>query len=79
MIPRINGRARIVPNVLLFALALYAGVYGVTYAYLLHQLVNGLCAWLVLVHCCAGKGVDLERWRKKIWELSRGGHGKKRP
>lgn len=35
---------------MLFALGLYAAVYGVSYAYVLHHLVNGVCAWLVLVH-----------------------------
>ncbi len=37
-------------SALLFAVAVTAAVYGVTYAYLLHYLVNGLAAWLVLLH-----------------------------
>ncbi|KAJ4364650.1 GPI inositol deacylase [Neocucurbitaria cava] len=39
-----------VTNVLLFSIGAYAAVYGVTYAYVLHQLANILCAWLVAVH-----------------------------
>lgn len=37
-------------NLLLFVLAFCAAVYGVTYAYFLHQLANVVAAWLVLVH-----------------------------
>ena len=33
-----------------FFLAVYAAVYGVTYAYLLHHLANIVAAWLVAVH-----------------------------
>lgn len=52
MVPRTPGRMGmgLVTNVFLFAIALYAAVYGVTYAYCLHRLGNGLCAWLVAVH-----------------------------
>ncbi|KAL6708035.1 GPI inositol deacylase [Coniothyrium glycines] len=35
---------------LLFNIAWYAAMYGVTYAYVLHHLANVLCAWLVVVH-----------------------------
>lgn len=41
---------RFFTNTLMFALALYAAVYGVTYAYRMHYLVNALCCWLFLVH-----------------------------
>ena len=44
------SRTRYVTNTLLFGLATYAAVYGVTYAYLLHHLVNVVAAWLVAVH-----------------------------
>ena len=37
-----------------FALALYAAIFGVTYAYRLHYLVNVLCAWLFVIHLSAG-------------------------
>ncbi|KAI9830933.1 MAG: hypothetical protein M1819_005315 [Sarea resinae] len=53
MIPRITSRLRLITNVLLFVLALYAALYGVTYAYLLHHLVNAVAAWLVTVHFSA--------------------------
>lgn len=50
MIPRLTGRSRYITNVMLFGIAVYAAVYGVSYAYMLHHLVNALCAWLVAVH-----------------------------
>ena len=50
MIPRVTSRARHITNVLFFILAVYAAVYGVTYAYVLHHIVNLICAWLVAVH-----------------------------
>ncbi|KAI7164389.1 GPI inositol-deacylase-like protein [Hortaea werneckii] len=53
MVPRVMGRIRYLTNIALFAFALYAAVYGVTYAYRLHHLVNALCAWLFLIHLSA--------------------------
>ncbi|KAI7265512.1 GPI inositol-deacylase-like protein [Hortaea werneckii] len=50
MVPRVTSRIRYLTNIALFAFALYAAVYGVTYAYRLHHLVNALCAWLFLIH-----------------------------
>jgi hypothetical protein len=50
MTPRVNGRARYVTNVLTFLSALYAAIYGVTYAYRLHHLLNILAAWLFAIH-----------------------------
>ena len=50
MIPRLTSKARYITNILLFVIAVYAAVYGVTYAYALHHLVNFVCAWLVAVH-----------------------------
>jgi hypothetical protein len=38
----------------MFALALYAAVYGVTYAYRMHYAVNALCFWLFVVHLSSG-------------------------
>ena len=49
MVPRVTSRARYITNVLFFFLAVYAAVYGVTYAYILHHIANGVCAWLVAV------------------------------
>lgn len=37
-------------SILFFGIALYAAVYGVTYAYMLHHLVNIAVAWLVAIH-----------------------------
>lgn len=46
-------RSRHLTPLLLLALGLYAAIYGVTYAYRLHHLVNLLAAWLVAVHFSA--------------------------
>jgi glycosylphosphatidylinositol deacylase len=50
MIPRMASMFRHVTNLLLFFLALYAAVYGLTFAYQLHHIANLLCLWLVIVH-----------------------------
>ena len=39
----------------MFSFALYAAVYGMTYAYRLHHMVNALCAWLLMIHACNGR------------------------
>ncbi|EFQ27557.1 hypothetical protein CGRA01v4_03083 [Colletotrichum graminicola] len=50
MVPRVSGRMRHLTSVLLFGTAIYAAIYGVSYAYMLHYLVNLIAAWLVVVH-----------------------------
>ncbi|KAF1949044.1 GPI inositol-deacylase-like protein [Byssothecium circinans] len=50
MVPRVQSRYRLLTNMLLFSIAAYAAMYGVTYAYVLHHLANLLCAWLVTIH-----------------------------
>jgi glycosylphosphatidylinositol deacylase len=50
MVPRVTSRLRFVTSMLLFGIATYAALYGVTYAYMLHHLVNIAAAWLVAVH-----------------------------
>ncbi|KAI4286093.1 MAG: hypothetical protein L6R38_000210 [Xanthoria sp. 2 TBL-2021] len=50
MIPRASVRLTYVTNALFFSLAVYAAVYGITFAYLLHHIVNGVAAWLVALH-----------------------------
>lgn len=50
MVPRMKGKLRHLTSVLLFGTALYAAVYGVSYAYKLHYLVNMIAAWLVIIH-----------------------------
>jgi glycosylphosphatidylinositol deacylase len=59
MVPRVQSRVNLFTNVLLFSIATYAAVYGVTYAYVLHHLANILCAWLVAIH------FDLSSWSKQ--------------
>jgi hypothetical protein len=39
-----------VTNLLLVGIAAYSALYGVTYAYQLHHLVNILAAWFVAIH-----------------------------
>jgi glycosylphosphatidylinositol deacylase len=50
MIPQVTSRARYITHVLFFFMAVYGAVYGVTYAYGMHHIANGVCAWLVAVH-----------------------------
>ena len=50
MVPRVNSRFKHFTSVLLFGIALYAAIYGVSYAYMLHYLVNLVAAWLAIVH-----------------------------
>jgi len=62
-----------ITSILFFALAAYAGLYGVTYAYLLHFIVNGCAAWLMLVYYACGR----ERGIKGVTDLleNSGGEG----
>lgn len=53
MLPRVNSRFRHFTSVLLFGISIYAAVYGVSYAYMLHYLVNLVVAWLVVIHATA--------------------------
>ncbi|KAL2024000.1 hypothetical protein VTK56DRAFT_235 [Thermocarpiscus australiensis] len=50
MIPRVGSRLKHVTTVLLFAIAIYAAVYGVSYAYTLHYLANVVALWLAMLH-----------------------------
>ena len=47
-------RLRYVTNILLFVLSLYAALYGASYAYYLHHVVNIFSAWLVIIHWSTG-------------------------
>ena len=61
MIPRLSGTwGRHVTDLSFFGLAVYAAVYGISYAYMLHHIVNGVCAWLVAVHVWGNGGVDFK-------------------
>ena len=70
MIPRLTSKARYITNILLITLAVCAAVYGVTYAYLLHHLVNLVCAWFVAMHF-SGSDISLQR----ISQMLEGGVG----
>ncbi|KAL0944194.1 uncharacterized protein CTRU02_202081 [Colletotrichum truncatum] len=50
MVPRVTGNLRHLTSILLFGTAIYAAIYGVSYAYMLHYLVNLVAAWLVVIH-----------------------------
>lgn len=54
MVPRISSRLRHVTSILFFGIGIYAAVYGVTYAYMLHHLVNIAAAWLFSLHISTG-------------------------
>jgi hypothetical protein len=49
MVPSVRS-VRWATNVLFFTLAVYAAVYGMTYAYRLHYIANIIALWLVLLH-----------------------------
>lgn len=53
MVPRVTSQFRYVTSICFFGIAIYAAVYGVTYAYVLHHLVNFAAAWLVAIHSSA--------------------------
>ena len=69
MIPRVTTRARYITNTLFFVVAVYAAVYGVTYAYALHHLVNFVCCWLVAVHFSSSE-VSLKGLRQVLEGVS---------
>ncbi|CAG8980316.1 hypothetical protein HYALB_00013148 [Hymenoscyphus albidus] len=50
MVPKVTSRLRHLTSFFFFFIAIYAAVYGVTYAYMLHYIVNLVAAWLVAVH-----------------------------
>jgi len=49
MVPSVRS-FRWATNLLFFALAVYAALYGMTYAYRLHYIANIIALWLVLLH-----------------------------
>lgn len=56
MVPRLTNRLRHVTSILLFAVAVYAAIYGVSCGYMIHHLANITAAWLVVVHSTADSG-----------------------
>ena len=63
----------------LFALAAYAAIYGISYAYMLHHLVNGVCAWFVAVHVWGSGGMDLKGMKEMLEGQGEGDDVKKQP
>lgn len=41
-------------------MAAYAAIYGVTYAYVLHHIVNVIAAWLMIVYYASGRESGLK-------------------
>ena len=62
MVPRAMGRMRVVVPSFFFFIAIYAAIYGVTYVYMLHHLVNMAVVMLVILHMTGG-----------TWSISRAG------
>ncbi|OAL72485.1 GPI inositol-deacylase [Trichophyton violaceum] len=50
MIPRVTSNFKHITSGLFFFLAVYAAIYGVTYAYLLHHIANFVVTWLVVLY-----------------------------
>ncbi|CRK25311.1 hypothetical protein BN1723_003220 [Verticillium longisporum] len=50
MVPRLAGRTKHLTSIFLFSTAIYAAIYGISYAYMLHYLVNLVAVWLVVIH-----------------------------
>ncbi|KAL8779291.1 MAG: hypothetical protein Q9213_007004 [Squamulea squamosa] len=78
MIPRASARLTYVTNILFFSLAVYAAIYGITFAYLLHHIVNGVAIWLVALHV-SGSDLSLSGLTRILDGDNNGGHVKKRP
>jgi GPI inositol-deacylase len=71
-------RFRHATNVLLFLFAVYAAIYGATYAYQLHYLANLVCFWLVAIHF-SGSTLTLSGISQMLEGESESGHVKKTP
>jgi hypothetical protein len=77
-------RFKHVTSVLLFCIAVYSAVYGVSYAYISHHLVNILAGWLVSIYCFRS-GFSLHRFWKIVEgdetpsSPESGSHMKKKP
>ncbi|KAL8765223.1 MAG: hypothetical protein Q9209_007616 [Squamulea sp. 1 TL-2023] len=78
MIPRASARLTYVTSILFISLAVYAAVYGVTFAYLLHHIVNGVATWLVALHF-SGSDLSLSGLTRILDGDDNSGHVKKRP
>jgi hypothetical protein len=56
-----ENRAKHITYILLFCLAGYSALYGVSYAYLLHHVANIFSAWLVIIYLASG-GFSVQRF-----------------
>ncbi|KAJ1333601.1 GPI inositol-deacylase [Microdochium nivale] len=66
MIPRVTNPLRHGTDAMLFGVSLFAAIYGVSYAYVLHYLVNLIVAWFFVLHVTNGG----------VWKQHTGSHGK---
>jgi asparagine N-glycosylation enzyme membrane subunit Stt3 len=78
MVPPMQSRLRYVTSTILLVLAFYAALYGVSYAYTLHQVADIFCAWLVLVLWFTGSW-ELEKMIGNVVSGSEEARNKKRP
>lgn len=78
MVPRASARLSHVTSLLFFVLAVYAAVYGISYAYLLHHLVNLVAAWLMALYF-SNTDLSLSSLTRILDGDDDGGHVKKRP
>lgn len=78
MVPPLPSRIRYITTTILAALAFYAALYGVSYAFTLHQVADVFCAWLVLVLWFTGSW-ELERVIGTVVSGTDDSHNKKRP
>ncbi|KAH7030949.1 PGAP1-like protein-domain-containing protein [Microdochium trichocladiopsis] len=63
MIPRVTSPLRHGTNAMLFGVSLFAAIYGVSYTYVLHHLVNLIVAWFVILHITGGRS-----WGRRQWQ-----------
>lgn len=78
MIPRVQSSVSLLTELLLFAFAAYAAIYGVTYAYVLHHVANIICAWLVAIHFDASS-LSVKRIGRVLECMDPDSNVKKRP
>ncbi|KAI2619965.1 PGAP1-domain-containing protein [Hypoxylon sp. NC1633] len=50
MVPQLTSRLRHLTSIIFFGIAVFAAVYGVSHAYMLHFLVTIVAIWLVIIH-----------------------------
>jgi hypothetical protein len=60
IVPRVSSSLRHGTTTILLVMAFYAAIYGLSYAYALHQVTNVFCAWLVLILWFSGS-LELEK------------------